>query len=82
MSILDRAAWSLILGLSLMIVGGLMLWAYGSRRRSSMPPNFTGPEAESARYFHHELANWFFFYGVATIIIGVALILWASSVLL
>jgi hypothetical protein len=34
MSIMDLGAWSLIIGLSLVSVGGLLIWAYGSTLRS------------------------------------------------
>lgn len=81
MSIYQLAAWGVILGLALMIVGGLMLWAYGARRRARAPSGFAGPEAEGARLFHLMLARWFFLYGVAVVVTGVALLLWASSVL-
>jgi hypothetical protein len=81
MNIYELAVWGVILGLSLMMVGGLMLWAYGARRRRRAPSGFSGPEAESARYFHLQLARWFFLYGVTIIIAGIGLILWASSIL-
>jgi len=81
MGIYERAAWSVILGLSLMMVGGLMLWAYGARRRATATSDFAGPEAEATQLFHLRLARWFFLYGVGITIAGVALILWASSIL-
>ena len=77
----DIAAWSVVLSLSLMMVGGLTLWAYGARRQEPPPSGFAGPEAESARLFHVRLARWFFVYGISVILVGTAMLLWASSIL-
>jgi len=81
MNIYERAVWCIILGLALMIVGGLMLWTYGTRRRKSAPRGFSGPEASAAQLLHLKLARWFFVYGVLVTLAGVALILWGSSIL-
>jgi|GEM_PF-2021131 hypothetical protein len=81
MAIYNHAAWYVIFGLSLMLVGGLMLWAYGARRRMRTTHGFVGPEAEAARLFHHKLARWFFIYGAAIIVAGVGFLLWAGSIL-
>jgi hypothetical protein len=74
------ATWSVIAGLALMLVGGLVLWAYGGRR-PLLPRAIaeTGPEAEATRQFHQRLARWFFVYGSLVITLGLALLLWAAS---
>jgi hypothetical protein len=74
------ATWSTIVGLALMLVGGLVLWAYGGRRASSSA-RFAdvGPEAEATRRFHQRLARWFFIYGSLMIALGLALLLWAAQ---
>jgi hypothetical protein len=73
------AAWCVILGLSLMSVGGLVLWAYGTRRAGDVAVA-KGPEAKATRDFHSRLVRWFFVYGVTVIIGGVLLLFWAGSV--
>ena len=78
MHIYQLAAWSVIASLSLMLVGGLVLWAYGER----VPPaafSVTDPEAEATRRFHQRLSRWFFFYGIAMVLSGTALLFWAGS---
>ncbi len=81
MAIYDDASWSVIFGLSLMMVGGLMLWAYGARRRILSTQGFSGLEAEAAQHFHQKLARWFFLYGITIILTGVGFLLWAGSIL-
>ncbi len=73
------AAWSVIAGLSLMLVGGLVLWAYGARRNAVVAGEM-GLEAEATQRFHSRLARWFFMYGVVVILIGMALLFWASTI--
>jgi hypothetical protein len=80
MGIYDKAAWSVILSLSLILVGGLVLWAYGARQRETSVAALTGLEAESARAFHARLARWFFMYGISVITLGIALLLWGASI--
>jgi len=74
------ATWSTIIGLSLMLVGGLVLWAYGGRRPAALAKiGEAGPEAEATRRFHQRLARWFFIYGSLIITLGLALLFWAAS---
>lgn len=76
----STATWSTIVGLALMLVGGLVLWAYGGSRPSARARlGEAGPEAEATRQFHSRLARWFFIYGGLLITIGLALLLWAAS---
>lgn len=81
MAFSDLTAWRVILGLSLMSVGGLVLWAYGSHRARNLV-SVTGPEAEATRNFHLNLTRWFFIYGIIVVIAGAGLLLWAGSVFL
>lgn len=78
MSIYNLAAWNVVLGLSLMFIGGLVLWAYGARHTATTPLT-EGPEVDSAKLFHSRLTRWFFTYGVTIIAIGAALLLRASA---
>ena len=74
------ATWSVIIGLSLMLVGGLVLWAYGGRRQSALRPIAeSGPEAEATRQFHGRLSRWFFIYGSLVVTLGLALLFWAAA---
>ena len=74
------ATWSVIIGLSLMLVGGLVLWAYGARRASTLSKLVDmGVEAEATLQFHQRLSRWFFFYGSLIITLGVAILFWAVS---
>jgi hypothetical protein len=80
MSVSELAAWSVILGLALMSIGGLVLWAYGARRAAASL-TASGPEAESTSMFHTKLTRWFFIYGVLVIAVGAALLFWGGSIL-
>jgi hypothetical protein len=74
------ATWSTIIGLALMLVGGLVLWAYGGRRpASTVKLSGIGVEAEATRRFHEQLARWFFIYGSLIITLGLVLLLWSAS---
>ena len=78
MQIYQIAAWSVIAALSLMLVGGMVLWAYGARSlRKSLTTS--GPEAEATQLFHVQLSRWFFIYGIAMIICGAGLLFWSGS---
>jgi hypothetical protein len=81
---LTVATWGTISGLALMFVGGLVLWAYGARRRSWVGGEMAevGPETEAAHYFHQRLTQWFLVYGSVIVIVGFILLLWAISALL
>jgi len=78
MYIYQIAAWGVIASLSLMLVGGLVLWAYGERAPQG-EVGVTGPETEATRRFHHRLARWFFIYGIAMVSGGVGLLFWAGA---
>jgi hypothetical protein len=76
----EIAAWSVMFGLSLMLIGGLMLWAYSLYRPVTEHIDIKGPEAESARSFHGQLARWFLLYGVVVTTLGLIFLLSAGSV--
>lgn len=77
MGLYDNAAWSVIFSLSLMLVGGLMLWAYGGHEEEPKELPTTGPEATATRTFHLHLSHWFLFYGATLIVIGLISLLWS-----
>ena len=77
MYIYQIAAWGVIVSLSLMLIGGLVLWAYSARAVSGQIAA-AGPEAEATRRFHQQLARWFFVYGIAMILGGLGLLFWAA----
>ncbi|HUY68634.1 MAG TPA: hypothetical protein VMV79_04975 [Alphaproteobacteria bacterium] len=79
MGIYNRAAWSVILGLALILVGGLVLWAYRARADAGAS-QLAGPEADAARLFHTRLARWFFAYGLAVIALGLGFLGWGASI--
>ncbi|MDD3288042.1 MAG: hypothetical protein PHX43_03435 [Alphaproteobacteria bacterium] len=72
MGFYERAAWGVIVGLALMLVGGLVVWAYGSRNKRSTidVPMIFGPESEATRVFHTKLVRWFLFYGCSATAVG------------
>lgn len=74
-----QATWSTIIGLALMFVGGLVLWAYGGRTSTMAKLADTGIEAEATRRFHQRLTRWFFVYGSLIIVLGTTLLLMAAS---
>jgi hypothetical protein len=80
MGIYRYAAWGVVFGLAFMLVGGLVLWTYGTRRVVGNIDS-VGPEAASTRLFHVKLSRWFFIYGMAIMTIGTALLLWSGSIL-
>ncbi len=84
MGIYDHAAWGVIIGLALMLVGGLMQWAYGAKRRGNgdLILSSSGAEAEATQRFHVQLAGWFRLYGIALALIGAVTALWGALTLL
>jgi len=81
MNTIATAIWSVLFGSSLIILGGLVLWTYGSKAASSSAPAI-GPEAEAVQFFHQRANRWYFIYGASIIGIGAALLLWAGTILL
>jgi hypothetical protein len=77
MYIYQTAAWGIIVSLSLMLVGGLVLWAYSARVPYGQL-SASGLEAEATKRFHLQLARWFFIYGVAMVIGGLGLLCWSA----
>jgi hypothetical protein len=80
MGINNLAVWGVIVSLALMVVGGLVLWAYGARTNRVLATSLmvTGPEAEATRLFHTKLVKWFLCYGLGAIAVGFLGLLWAS----
>ncbi len=77
MYIYQTAAWGIIASLSLMLVGGLVLWAYSARTPHGQLSS-TGLEAEATKRFHLQLSRWFFIYGVAMVTGGLGLLCWSA----
>jgi hypothetical protein len=80
-NIYDRAAWGVIIGLAMMVIGGLVLWAYGARNYEPAEERSfaaAGPEAEATRRFHVRLVKMFFIYGLSLVTLGIV-VLFASS---
>jgi len=60
--------WFTLIGVSLLFVGGFVLWVYIAQ--TPVPATITGPEAEATRRVHGSLAQWFFLYGIVALFIG------------
>lgn len=85
MNFYDNTAWAVIIGLGLMIIGGLVIWAYGARHfkaSSNVSLNSANPEAEATRRFHGQLSKVFLGYGVAAIALGALLLAVSGKYLL
>jgi len=80
MTIYQLAAWSVVFGLTFMLVGGLVLWAYGARKTTGLV-GAAGPEAAATQLFHTRLVRWFYVYGMAMMTVGAALLLWSGTIL-
>lgn len=79
----DSAAWLVITGLALMVMGGLTVWAYGARPRGTpIVLTSSGPESEATQRFHVKTVRWYRAYGMAMTAIGGVLLLSAAVVLL
>jgi hypothetical protein len=83
--IYDLAGWGVITGLALMVLGGLVLWAYGARNYEVMKAETyraTGPEAEATQRFHVRLVKTFFYYGLTLIVLGAGMLFQSSWLLI
>ena len=76
MSIMDLAAWSLIIGLSLISVGGLLIWAYGDSLQASKPSGAQAVVAARKNFMG------LLIYSVAMVVVGLVLMLQGSFFLL
>lgn len=84
MALYDQAAWAVIIGLALLMVGSLVIWAYGRARTTPLQvlATLNGPEAEATRLLHTRLVRLFMIYGLIASSGGIALTLWGGSLLL
>jgi hypothetical protein len=80
MGIFNHAAWGVIIGLALMAIGGLVMWAYGARTNRVLATSLmvSGPEAEATRLFHVKLVRWFLNYGMGALVAGFIVLVWAT----
>ncbi|MDR3451001.1 MAG: hypothetical protein P4M15_14885 [Alphaproteobacteria bacterium] len=75
-----KLTWLLLLGLSLIFVGGFVLWVYGAQTRK--PVEIDGPERDATRQFHAHLVKWFFLYGVFAVISGLICLMIVAPLML
>jgi hypothetical protein len=78
----NQVLWMTLFGLSLLFVGGFVLWVYGSKRRTQTVIDMTGPEAEAARKLHGDFVQWFLLYGGAAMFTGIGCLLTALMIIL
>jgi hypothetical protein len=80
MSPLFQATWLTLLGLSLVFVGGFVLWVYGAQK-PRRAVEVGGPEAKATQEFHAHLVQWFFLYGIVAVISGVGCLMVAATMI-
>jgi len=80
MNPLLQASWLVLIGLSLLFVGGFVLWVYGAQ-----PPRTSvevgGPESEATREVHTNLVQWFFLYGIVAALGGIGCLMGAATMI-
>ncbi|MDR3425221.1 MAG: hypothetical protein P4M13_09175 [Alphaproteobacteria bacterium] len=77
MSMLSQTVWITLLGVSLLFVGGHVLWVYGAQKEGSKIPL---PEAGSKA--DAPLVQWFFLYGAVASFAGIGCLLTAAMMIL
>lgn len=79
MEIYDGVIWGVIIGLALMCIGGLAMWAYGARRPVTAVSPATPPDTAMAEqhHFHRRVARLFVVYGA--ILLGAGLIVLVTA---
>jgi hypothetical protein len=81
MHTLSLVTWMTLWGLSLLFVGGFVLWVYGAEKPQFVLDGFE-QENESPRGLHAEMARWFLLYGAAAAFAGAGLLLTAVVMIL
>ena len=73
--------WMTLLGVSLLFVGGFVLWVYGTHTTRDMTES-SGKEREAARKLDSHFVQWFLLYGGATVFAGIGCLLTATMLIL
>ncbi len=75
-----EVTWLTLLGLSLLFVGGFVLWVY----KGESPRDITasGPEAEATQKLNNGFVQWFLLYGGAASFAGIGCLLTAAMLVL
>ena len=77
----SEVTWLTLLGLSLLFVGGFVLWVYGTQApRGNGTPS--GPEAEAASKLHTHYVQWFLLYGASAAFAGIGCLLTTAMLIL
>lgn len=80
MHTLSQVTWLTLWGLSLLFVGGFVLWVYGSQKENPAADVFVSQSAPSP-YLHARLVRWFLVYGGLAVFTGIGLLLTAAMFL-
>jgi hypothetical protein len=81
MAILFQTTWMTLVGMSLLFVGGLVLWVYGTRAPNPVVSD-NAPEADATRKFHSDLVQWFLLYGAGAVFAGIGSLITAFVLML
>ena len=81
MGTLSQITWMTLLGLSMLFVGGFVLWVYGAQR-PRLSTDALAHEGEVAHKFHTHLVQWFLLYGAVITFAGVGCLLTAAMMVL
>jgi hypothetical protein len=81
MVLFSEVTWATVLGLSLLFVGGFVLWVYGMEKAPASS-GVLAQQDDVSRRFHAHLVRWFFLYGVLAVLTGVGFLLTAAVLVL
>jgi hypothetical protein len=77
MATLSQVTWMTLWGLSLLFVGGLVLWVYGTQKSQADLDVFE-PQTGKLPQYRKQLMRWFFLYGEIAVFAGAGLLLTAA----
>ena len=77
-----EVTWMTLLGLSLIFVGGFVLWVYGAQRPPTVIDDTRGAEAAATRKLYTHFVQWFLLYGAAAVFAGIGCLLTATMIIL
>jgi hypothetical protein len=78
---LSQITWMTLWGLSLLFVGGFVLWVYGAQKQPPTTDVFI-QQGDVSRRFHAHLVRWFLLYGSLAIFAGIGCLLTAIVLML